>query len=152
MVDAIMKNYSNAIESTLNLQHEMLRSWTKQRMPFGTEVSGLPPTAISAPASVTTAGWLEQLSSAQKKCTEAVTDMLNRHRETLDEQYRARIRAIEDAFRIGEVRGPEGFRRLSEELWRRNCEILKTAVASQMHDVESVIQKWYEAALGSGGN
>ena len=72
--------------------------------------------------------------------------MLKRHQETLDEQYRAGIRAIDDAFRVGKARDPEQFRRLSEELWRQNCEVLKTAVASQMHDVQSVMQKWYEAA------
>ena len=43
-------------------------------------------------------------------------------------------------------------RRLSEELWRRNCEVLKPAVASQMHDVQSVMEKWYEAAhMGAAG-
>jgi len=161
MVDKILENYSKAVESTLKLQQEMLRNWTMQLSPFGTQVFEFPMTGTSTSASATpaasasatpAAAWLEQLSTAQRKCAEAVADMLKRHRETLDEEYRAGIRAIDDAFRLGEARNPEQFQRLSEELWRRNCEVLKTAVASQMHDVQSVMQKWYEAArLGAAG-
>jgi len=153
MVDMILENYSKAVESTLRLQQEMLRNWTMQWSPFGTPVSELPLTGTSTSASDTpAAARLEQLSTAQRKWAEAVTDMLKRHEETLDEQYRAGIRAIDDAFRVGEARNPEQFQRLSEELWRRNCEVLNTAVASQMHDIQSVMQKWYEAArLGAAG-
>ena len=147
MFDMILENCSKAVESTLRLQQEMLRNWTMQWPPFGTQVFEFPFTGTSTSASATpTAAWLEQLSTAQTKWAEAVTDMLKRHQETLDEEYRAGIRAIDDAFRVGETRDPEQFRRLSEELWRRNIEVLKTAVASQMHDVQSVMQKWYEAA------
>ena len=38
MVDKILENYSKAVESTLRLQQEMLRSWTMQWPPFGTQV------------------------------------------------------------------------------------------------------------------
>ena len=169
MVDKILENYSKAVESTLKLQQEMLRNWTMQLSPFGTQVFELPMTGTSTSASATpaasasatpaasatetpAAAWLEQLSTAQRKCAEAVADMLKRHQETLDEEYRAGIRAIDDAFRVGEAKDPAQFQRLSEELWRRNCEVLKTAVASQMHDVQSVMQKWYEAVcLGAAG-
>ena len=161
MVDKILENYSKAVESTLKLQQEMLRNWTMQWSPFGTQVFELPLTGTSTSASATPAAsatetpataWLEQLSTAQRKWAEAFADMLKRHQETLDEEYRAGIRAIDDAFRVGEARSPEQFQRLSEELWRRNCEVLKTAVASQMHDVQSVMEKWYEAArLGAAG-
>ena len=169
MVDKILENYSKAVESTLKLQQEMLRNWTMQLSTFGTQVFELPMTGTSTSASATpaasasatpaasatetpAAAWLEQLSTAQRKWAEVVADMLKRHQETLDEEYRAGIRAIDDAFRVGEARSPEQFQRLSEELWRRNCEVLKTAVASQMHEVQSVMQKWYEAArLGAAG-
>src|SRR5208282_1690334 len=153
MFDMILETYSKAVESTLRLQQEMLRHWTMQWSPFGTQVFELPLTGTSTSVSETpAAAWLEQLSMAQRKWAEAVADMLKRHQETLDEEYRAGIRAIDGEFRVGEARDPEQFHRLSEELWRRNCEVLKTAVASQMHDVQSVMQKWYEAAcLGAAG-
>ncbi len=105
MVDKILENYSKAVESTLKLQQEMLRSLTMQWPPFGTQTSEPPVTGTSTPASArptsasaapasasaTPAAWLEQLHTAQKKCAEAVGDMLKRHQETLDEQYRAGI-------------------------------------------------------------
>jgi len=154
MVEMILENYSKAVESTLKLQQEMLRNWTMQWPPFGTQVSEPPVTKTSTSTSATPASasatpataWLEQLRTAQEKYAEAVGEMLKRHQETLEEQYRAGIRAIDDVFRLGKASDPEQIRRLSEELWRRNCEVLKTAVASQMHDVQSVMQKWYEAA------
>ena len=153
MFDIILESYGKAVESTLRLQQEMLRDWTMKWSPFGTQVSGLPSTGTSTSAGATPAATgLEQSSTARTKWAEAVADMLKRHRETLDEQYRAGIRAMDDAFRVGEAKDPEQFRRLSEELWRRNIEVLKTAVASQMHDVQAVMQKWYEAArLGAAG-
>ena len=138
MVDMILENYSKAVDSTLRLQQELLRNWTRPGSPSGTRVKELPLT--------------EPFHSARRKWAEAVSDLLKRHQETLDEQYRAGIRAIEDACRIGEARDSEQFLRLSEELWRRNLEVLKTAVASGMHDVQSVVQKWSEAArLGAMG-
>ena len=122
MVDKILENYSKAVESTLKLQQEMLRNWTMQLSPFGTQVFELPMTtstsasatpaasASATPAASATetpaAAWLKQLSTAQRKCAEAVADMLKRHQETLDEEYRAGIRAIDDAFRVGEAKDP----------------------------------------------
>ena len=61
------------------------------------------------------AAWLEQLSEAQKKWGETITDMLNKHRESLDAQYKAGIRTIEEAFKVGEAKDPQQFRRLTED-------------------------------------
>jgi hypothetical protein len=150
MDNTILESYSKAVESTLRLQQEMLRNWTNQWSPLSAQWPGRPSTESSNSASATPEGsWLDQLSAAQKKWGEAVTDLLHRHQETLEEQYRAGIRAIDDAFRVSEAKDPEDFRRLSEELWKRNIEVLQTAVASQMHDVQLVMQKLYEAALAS---
>jgi hypothetical protein len=51
MVDMILENYSKVLESTLRLQQEMLRSWTMQWSPFGTQVPELPKTGTSTSAS-----------------------------------------------------------------------------------------------------
>jgi hypothetical protein len=153
MFDTILENYGTAAESTLRLQQEMLRDWTRQWSPIGTQVFGLQSTGTSTSASATSvAAWLERSSAAQTKWAEALTDMLTRYQETLGEQYRAGIRALDDAFRVAEAKDPEQLRRLGEELLRRNFETFRTAVASQMRDVQLVTQKWYEAArLGAAG-
>ena len=146
MFDMILDNYRKAAESTMKLQQDMLRNWTTQwPQMFGAQTFGFPLTG--GPGSAMPGGaWLEQLSEAQKKWAETVTEMLNKHRESLDAQYRAGIRTIEDAFKVGEAKDPQQFRRLTEELWKHSFECLKTVAESQMRDVQAAMQKWYEAA------
>ena len=93
---------------------------------------------------------LEQLSAAQKKWGETVTEMLNKHRETLDAQYKAGIRTIEDAFKVGEAKDPQQFRRLTEELWKQSFECLKTVAESQMRDVQAAMQKVLRGRVQDG--
>lgn len=131
MFDQILENYRRATESTLQFQQMMLGNWTQQ----WPQVFGVPTPAVS---------WTEHARAAQKKLGETVSDMLNKHRETLDAQYRAGIRAIEDAFRVGEAKDPEQFRRLTEELWRQSFECLKTLAEAQIRDTQSMVQKWCE--------
>jgi hypothetical protein len=135
MFDQILENYRKATEATLQFQQMMLRGWGQQwppsfGVPIPTELGSLP----------------EQYSKAQKKLGETITDMLNKHRETLDAQYRAGIRAIEDSFRVGEAKDPEQYRKLVEELWRHSYECLKSLAESQMRDMQTLMQKWFELA------
>jgi hypothetical protein len=88
----------------------------------------------------------EQVYSIQKKLGETITEMLNKHREALDAQYRAGIVAIEDAFQVAEAKDPQQFRKLTEELWRHSYECLKKMAESQMRDLQAVTQKWFELA------
>jgi hypothetical protein len=150
MDNTILDDYSRAFESMLRLQEVLLRNWSNQWSLFRLEVSGPCLTETQNPARTGLASSLsEQISSSQKKWSEAVSDVLRRHQETLDEQYRAGIRAIDDAFRMSEAKDPEQFRHLGEDLWRRNIDVLNTALASQMHDVQSIMHKLLEAATAS---
>jgi hypothetical protein len=154
MFDMILDNYRKAAESTMKLQQEMLRNWTMQwPQMYGAQMFGLPLTGSTIPgAAMPGAAWLEQLSEAQKKWADTVTEMLTKHRETLDGQYKAGIRIIEDAFKVGEAKDPQQFRRLTEELWRQSFECLNTVVESQMRDVQEAMQKTYEvASKGAAG-
>jgi hypothetical protein len=133
MFDQILENYRKATEATLQFQQMMLRSWGQQWPPtFGMPI----PAEVGA--------WPEQFHKAQKKVGETITDMLNKHRETLDAQYRAGIRAIDDAFRVGEAKDPEQVRKLVEELWRHSYESLKSLAESQMRDHQTLTQKWFD--------
>jgi hypothetical protein len=148
MFNMLLENYRKATEATMKLQQDMLRNWTLQwPQMFGAQTFGSPlmgmPTANSA---MPGAAWLEHFSAAQKKWAETVTEMLNKHRESLDAQYKAGIRAIEEAFKLGEAKDPQQFRRLTEELWKQSFECLKTVAEAQMRDVHSVMQKFYETA------
>jgi len=135
MFEQILEGYRRAAESTLQVQQMMLRSLTTQ----WPQVPGI---GAFAPAAELT----DQVQSAQKKWADTVSDMLNKHRDTLDAQYRAGIRTIEAAFKAGEAKDPAQFRRLTEELWKQCFECLKTASEAQMRDVQAAMQKCYEVA------
>src|SRR5262245_53762511 len=145
MLDQILENYRKATETTLQFQQTILRSWSQQwPQAFGVPIPGLTVPGVSIPSAP--GAWLEQFHDMQKKLGETITDLLNKHRETLDAQYRAGIRAIEDAFRVGEAKDPEQFRKLAEELWRQSYECLKSLAEAQMRDTQMVLQKWFELA------
>jgi hypothetical protein len=130
-----LDNYRKATEATLQFQQMMLRGFGQQW-----------PVSFGVPMPTDPGSWLEQCQKAQKKLGETITDMLHKHREALDTQYRAGIRAIEDAFRVGEAKDPEQLRKLTEELWRHSYECLKSLAESQMRDIQTVTQKWIELA------
>jgi len=150
MFDMILYNYRKATESTMKLQQDMLRNWAMQwPQMYGAQMFGLPLTGSTSSSAMPGAAWLEQLSAAQKKWADTVTEMLTKHRETLDAQYKAGIRTIEEAFKVGEAKDPQQFRRLTEELWKQSFECLNTVVESQMRDVQSAMQKFYDVASKS---
>ncbi|MFO0953247.1 MAG: hypothetical protein U0835_19240 [Isosphaeraceae bacterium] len=142
MFDQILDNYRRAAETTMQFQQSMLRSWFQQQTPT---LFGFP--NIPNPG----AALLDQAQSAQKKWSETVTAMLNKHRELLDAQYKAGIKTIEDAFKVGEARDPEHFRRLIEELWKHSFDALKTVTEDQTKEFQGAMQKWFELAAQSTG-
>jgi len=133
MFDQILETYRRATESSMLFQQMMLRTWSEQ----WPQALGVAPPKASVP---------EQFYSVQKKLGETITEMLNKHRETLDAEYRAGIAAIEGAFRVAEAKDPQQFRKLTEELWRHNHECLKSLAESQMRDIQAVMQKWFDLA------
>jgi hypothetical protein len=135
MYDQILETYRKAAESTMQFQQMMLRNWTQQWPQMFPLMPGMvnPGTAM-----------LDQAQDIQKKWSETVSGMLNKHREMLDSQYRAGIKTIEDAFRLGEARDPEHFRKLTEELWRHSFEALKSVTEDQMREFQAATQKIFE--------
>jgi hypothetical protein len=139
MYGQILDTYQRAAEATMQFQQAMLRDWAQQWRP----VSG---------AAVPGAAWVEQARAAQKTWSETVTTMLHKHRELLDEQYKAGIRVIEDAFRTGEAKDPEQFRKLTEELWKHSFEALRKVSEEQSREFQAAMQSWLElASQGAAG-
>jgi hypothetical protein len=136
MFDQVLDNLRKATDSTIHLQQEMFRQWFQQ----WTQVPGVP-----TPGTMIANSWADQVHTFQRKWSETITDLLNKHRETLDSQYRAGIRTIEDAFRVGEAKDPAQFRKLTEELWRNSFDCLKTVMEAQMRDFQSAAEKGIEA-------
>ncbi len=141
MFDQVLESLRNATNSTIQLQQEMFREWFQQ----WSQVAGIP-----TPGTMLTSAWADQVQNFRKKWSETITEMLNKHRETLDSQYRAGIQTIEDAVRVGEAKDPAQFRKLTEELWRSSYDCLKTAMEAQLRDFQAAAEKAFEAVSKGG--
>lgn len=136
MYDQIMDTYRRAAESTMQMQQTMLRSWSQQ----WPQMFGMGP--MAGPGGAV----LDQAHTAQRKWADTVTSLLEKHRETLDHQYRAGIKTIEEAFRVGEARDPEHFRKLVEELWKHSFEMLRKVSEDQIEEFQSAMRRVFEMA------
>jgi hypothetical protein len=132
MIDQVFDSFRKASETTLQMQQELFKQWTSQ---WTTHTPTLP----SAPAA-----WTEGAHSFQKKWLETVTELMNKHRESLDSQYKAGIRAIEEAFRVTEAKTPDDYRRLTEDLWKKMFDNVKSSAETQIRDFQAGVQKWFE--------
>ena len=132
MFEQVLDNFRKATESSLQMQQEMLRNWMHQW-------PGASMMTMQSPN-----GWTDQFTAFQRKWNEGVSDLLNKHKEALDTQYRTGIRLIEEAFRVTDAREPEQARKLVEELWRHSYESFKTISENQMRDFQTVMEKWFE--------
>ncbi len=81
----------------------------------------------------------------QGQWADVLSDILNRHRENLDNAYRVGIRAIEDAFRVAEAKDPTQLLTLTEALWWRAFATLSTAAESQVRDLRATAEKLLDA-------
>jgi len=156
MFDQILDTYRRATESTMQFQQTMLRNWVQQQWPpmFGLPNFTNPGNFIPNPMSVFTnsgTAWLDQARDVQKKWGETVIEMLNKHRQSLDAQYSAGIKTIEDVYRLGEAKEPEQLRKLTEELWKHSFEALKSVTEDQSRELQSAMQKWLELMSQSTG-
>jgi hypothetical protein len=133
MFDQVMDTFRKATESTLQMQQQMLQQWSQQWSQFPVAAEPSEGTPVS-----------EQVQSFQKQASTAVTDLLKKHRETLDAQYAAGIRTIEEAFRAGEAKDPAQFLRLTEEFWKHSFDCLKAMAEDQVKGLQSATQNWLE--------
>jgi hypothetical protein len=137
MLAQVFDNFRKASESTLQMQQDLIKKWTTQ----------WPTTSAAAPGTA----WAEQAQAFQKQWHESVTEFMTKHREKLDAQYKTGISAIEDAFRVTEAKTPEEYRKMTEELWSKSLETLKSSAETQVHDFEKAVEKWFEMMAKAKG-
>jgi len=140
MFDQVLDNFRKANESTIQLQQEMFRQWSR----LWAQAPGVSKTATVPFADP--GAWVEQFHEFQKYSAKSVTELLKKHKETLDAQYESGVQAIEDAFRVADAKDPAQYRRLTEELWRHSFDCLKTVVEDQMRGFQTISEAFSEAA------
>ena len=133
--DAASRVFEQAVEAfqktsdaTLSAQRDFFQQWQ----------SGLTGTVQPQTA------WLEPFRQFQEAWSNTTLELLGKHRETLDQQYKAGIEAIEEAIRVSESDNPEEFRKRVEQLCRKNLECLKETSEAQMNEFQDASRKWGE--------
>lgn len=140
MFDQVLDNFRKSTETTIQFQQEVFRQWSR----LWEQASGAsksPTAAFGDPGA-----WVGQFHEFQQYMASSVTELLKKHKETLDAQYEAGVRAIEDAFRVAEAKDPAQFRRLTEELWRHSYDCLRTVVEDQMRELRAASEAFSQAA------
>jgi hypothetical protein len=75
---------------------------------------------------------------------EIVGELLKKRNETLEAQFGAGLRNIEEAFHLAEAKDPEELRAKTIELWQKTFDCLRQASEAQLRDFQYAIGKWAE--------
>jgi hypothetical protein len=128
MFDQIVDGVRKASESSLHMQQEMLKQWTRLWL------SSAPGPGLAGDVN----------RAAQKKWLELGLEMLEKHRELLDSTYRSGIQVIEQTFQVADVKSGDDYRRVVEDLWRKLFDLQKQQAETQFRD----FQTWFEKSAG----
>jgi hypothetical protein len=122
MFDQLIDGVRKASESSMQMQQEMLKNWTKMfSAPMGEAgVPGMP------------ADWGK---GGQKRWLELGLEMLNRQREAVDGMYKSGIQIIEQTFHVTEAVGATTIAAWSD-LWR-NCSTCRRPRARYFRDFQT---------------
>jgi hypothetical protein len=127
MFDQLFEGVRKASESSLQMQQEMFRHWTRVL------TSAAPGASVTGVAS-------DFGRASQRRWFELGIEMLNKHREALDTMYRSGIQLIEQTFHLTEAKSSDEVRRTVEDLWRKLYDLQKEQAETQFRD----FQGWYE--------
>jgi len=125
MFDQLIDGVRKASESSLQMQQEMFRHWTRLFTAPGQEAAAQ-------------ADWGR---GSQKRWLELGLEMLNRHREALDAIYKSGIQIIEQTFHVAEAKSADDVRRMVEDLWRKLFDLQKEQSESQFKDFQTFYEK-----------
>jgi hypothetical protein len=134
MFDQFLDNVRKVTETNVQLQQELLKRWAALW-------PGLPggPGGPSAPHA-----WAERVRGLQQKWAEAVNEVVQRQRQTQQEQFAAGLKHLEEAFRLGEVKDVEALRAKTLELWQKAFQLVQQANEAQVRDLQAAVGKWTE--------
>ena len=126
--EQVMDSFRKTAETSLSAQKELFQLW-QNNWPGASQAQ---------------TPWLDQIRDFQHQWSETVLDLARKHRETLDQQYKAGLDALEEAFSAAESKDPETFRKRAEELCRKNLDCLKEMSEAQIREFQTATTKWVE--------
>jgi hypothetical protein len=128
-------NLRKAAESNIEMQQELFRQWSAKWPGF--------PQPQSA--------WLEKAQKFQKEWAKTVKDLLEKHREILDEQYEAAVQSLDEAFRVAQAADPQEFAGRCEALCRKSLEAMREVGEMQAKETQEALSKWVSLLTKSSG-
>jgi hypothetical protein len=117
-----------ATEAALQMQQEVYSQWARMWPGF-------------APAQNE---WSASAQKFQRDWGNAVTEIMRKHQSMLDQQYRAGIKSLEEAFHAAESKDPEEMRDRYQSLCRNALDLLKETSESQIRQFQEATNKWIE--------
>jgi hypothetical protein len=126
-------NLRKTAESNIEMQQELFRQW-------GARWPGFPQPQNA---------WLERAQKFQKDWANTVKELLAKHREVLDEEYRLAIESLEEAFRLAQSSDPQDYAKRCETLCRKSLEAVREAGELQLKETQEALSKWIGLAVKS---
>ena len=122
----VFQSIRKAAEANLKLQQEAFLQWSNMW-------PGAPSTQPS---------WVDKIQKFHKEWCDTVSDLAAKHREVLDEQYKASLESLDAALKVTESSNPEEFRRRSEQFCRKAVDCMKEVSESQVREFQETAAKW----------
>ncbi len=128
-------NLRKTAESSIEMQQELFRQW-------GTKWPGLPQSQDA---------WLERAQKFQKEWSKTAKELLGKHRENLDAQYRLAIDSLEEAFRVAQSSDPKECAKRCETLCKKSLEVVREFGELQVKEAQEALNKWISLAVKTAG-
>jgi hypothetical protein len=130
LFEEVFENLRKTAEANLEMQQELFRKWTSNW-------TGLP-----RPENA----WVERAHKLQKEWAKTVKDVLVKHREVVDEQYRLALDSLEEAFSVAQSSDPQEFAKRCESLCRKTIEVMRDTAELQAKEIQDAFTKWIDLA------
>src|SRR5262245_16167606 len=129
LFEATFNSLRQAAGSAVQLQQEMYKEWAR----------------LWPGLAQSTVDWNANFQKSQKEWATRITGAMRKHLELVDQQYRAGIEPLEDAFQVAAAKDPEEFRERDEALWRKALNRVKETSETQMRQFQKSMNKWIES-------
>lgn len=129
--EQVFDNLRKTAESNMELQQELFRKW-------GASWPGFPHQENA---------WVDRVHKFQKEWSKTFTELANKHRKLLDDQYRIAIDSLKEAFRVAEAKNPEDYRARCEDLCRKSLDLLREAGELQIRETQEALNRWVALAV-----
>jgi hypothetical protein len=119
-------------EANVEMQQELFRQW-------GANWPGFPQSQT----------WAERAQKFQKDWAKTVKELLSKHREILDEQYRLALGSLDEAFSVVLSTDPEEYAKRCEALCKKSLEVMREAGELQVKETQEALSKLIGLAVKS---